>query len=88
MIGRLIGLRCFGRADLAGLAGSGFQVLVVDIQGVIYFIAEFLVIINAKKVSRAHRVQEMWGGTYSPNSSEFSISRSMPVILPAKAGCN
>lgn len=69
------------------VTGLGVDVLVVDSHGLGNLGTQSLIVTDAVvMLANKHPNRVAKVGTYRLTSSVFSISRSMPVILPAKSG--
>lgn len=94
LLSRLLGSRSSvlavgGRSRLLDLLAG--DVVVVDTHGLVDLVAESRLVGGTVKRSVRHAPctssNQPVGMTYSSSNSALSISRSIPVILPASSGC-
>ena len=83
LCGGLSGLFFLGA--VGAILGLRLHVVIVDSKSFINLGTKSSVIINPETVSNL--ITRNGVSTYKETSSELSISRSMPVILPANSGC-
>lgn len=65
----------------------GLDIVVEDCKCLVDFLAQFLIVVNPKFVSTCRIKSAYYKITHKDINSGLSISRSIPVILPASSGC-
>ena len=69
----------------ASITAFGLHVIIIDTESLINLGAKSIVIINPDNML-AYSGTAWFNSTYNERSSELSISKSIPVILPASSG--
>lgn len=83
-LGRLLLFRTVG----TGFTTSALHVLIVDTESLVNFGPKSSIIVDPVKLLARCKTERKKnnGGTHNVTSSELSISKSIPVILPASSG--